>query len=123
MKVEGNSMETENNALSVDNICSIIKLCSSSGVSELEFRELKVSFKDKKILEPFVVPSTFHGPESNQTEINEDQEFEEAAALEADLKALEMQNLFLEDPALAEVVESMDDDQIEEFMDRIEGER
>ena len=124
MKLEETSMEIKENALSVDSICSIIKLCSSSGVSEIEFGTLKVSFKDKKIHEPHVIPSTFHGHESNQNEINEDQDSEDAAALEADLKALEMQNLILEDPSLAEQIEAMDEDQIEEFMGRItkEGE-
>ena len=125
-KVEETSMETKKNALSVDDICSIIKLCSSSGVSEIEFGSLKVSFQDrKKLVEPIVIPSTFHGHESNQTEITEEPTSEDAVALEADLKALEMQNLVLEDPSLAETLEAMDDDQIEEFMERIskEGEK
>ena len=118
-------MEIKENALSVDSICSIIKLCSSSGVSELEYGPLKVSFKDKKIHETHVIPSTFHGHESNQKEIENEVDSEDATAFEADLKALEMQNLILEDPLLAEELEAMDEDQIEEFMDRItkEGEK
>jgi hypothetical protein len=115
----------EENTLSVDNICSIISLCSSSGVAELEFGALKVSFQDRrKPVDPIVIPSTFHGPESKPNDIIEDeQDAEEAASLEADLKALEMQNLILEDPTLAEEIEAMDEDQIEDFIERLkEGE-
>lgn len=123
------NMEKEN-TLSVDNICSIINACSQNGVTELEFGDLKVSFKDnKKTVEPIVVPNTFHGPESNQqniepvTVIEEDLDPEYNIDLERDLKGLEAQNAILENPELAEQLEFMDDEEVEQFLANLMGEK
>lgn len=122
-------MEKEN-TLSVDNICSIINVCSQNGVAELEFGDLKVSFKDKKKhVEPIVVPNTFHGPESNQTDIQpvtvieEDQDPEFNTDLERDLKGLQAQNAILENPELAEQLEFMDEEEVEQFFAQMMGEK
>lgn len=122
-------MEKEN-TLSVDNICSIINVCSQNGVAELKYCGLELSFKDKKkTVEPIVVPNTFHGPESNQddiqpvTVIEEDQDPEFNNDLERDLKGLQAQNAILENPELAEELEFMDDEEVEQFFAHMMGDK
>lgn len=122
-------MEKEN-TLSVDNICSIINVCSQNGVAEIEYCGLKLSFKDtKKTVEPIIVPNTFHGPESNQNNIvpvkviEEDQEPSFNEDLERDLKGLQAQNAILENPELAEELEFMDEEEVEQFFEHMMGEK
>lgn len=115
-------MELEK-ALSTDDICSIINVCSGAGVSEFSLGDLKISFKDKKkTVEPHIMPSAFQSQESNPkeiTQVEEDLDPKFNVDRERDLKAIEAQNALLEDPFLAEQME-LAGDRMEEFMDELE---
>lgn len=122
MKVENFTMDSKEITLSVDNICSIIKLCSTSGISNFRYGELSFDFKDKNQKEPMVIPSTFQGHESESNEIEEDLADGYLPEVERDLKAIELQNLFLEDPYQAELIEAMGD-RVDEFLEQLKGDK
>lgn len=123
MIFDKDSMNKEK-TLTVKEICSIIKECSSNDVSSLEFGSLKLTFKEKKEVEEVTIPDTFQSHESELTDsISEiDPELSELVRRETerDLKAIQAMNANLEDPFLAEQM-ALRDDQLDDLADNLEG--
>ena len=91
-------------SLNLKEICSIIKVCARNGVSELEYRELKVVFKTKEstVNESAVtqtsVAENFPGHLEDNDEVAPAPE-EVVREEELRIKELELANMPVEDPA------------------------
>lgn len=118
-------MPIKENALSVDNICSIIDSCGENGVASFEFGDLKISFKDKERLEYDGPRLSHQGPDSeNYNEILEELDEDTSPAAREDVreaKALGLMNAHLEDPWEAENLLAYDE-QVDEVIDELERE-
>lgn len=90
-------------SLNLKEICSIIKVCARNGVSDLEYRELKVSFNTKKIAEVESAPTQTSVAKNFPEHLEDNDEVAEASEEvikqeELRIKELHLANMPVEDP-------------------------
>jgi len=125
MIFEENGMKE--NTFSIDELCSIINSCSVNGVECFKGLGLDITFRDTKVSKPNAtypapIEEDFHGHERKPNkiyEVEDDLDDKYLQDIERDLKAMEAENVLLEDPFLAEQMELMDE-QTDDFMDQLD---
>jgi len=88
-----NIMARENKSINCKEVCAIIKICSESGVRELSFGGLKVSF-GRHANEVLALDNTYAAPQA----------IHEAQAIEASQKAIEQEELSTKEEQLSQMM-------------------
>lgn len=88
--------ETKKNTLSVAEICSIIKICGKSGVSEFKYEGLHAVFGEKPTPESKQEVTAIKTPELTSEQVEAEKQY--ILDQEAEQKDLETAELLLTDP-------------------------